>query len=86
MQESYQRFPKIDYVLLVEPDMRPVSTTFKRSALRQREVVYAVRRSGKESRGLSPRRDGSPGALGPWVPNDTDGCSRTLQESAWPTR
>ncbi|CAK9069806.1 unnamed protein product [Durusdinium trenchii] len=51
LQESYQRFPKIDYVLLVEPDMRPVSTTFKRSALRQREVVYAVRRSGKESRG-----------------------------------
>ena len=50
-QESFQRFPQMDYVLLVEPDMRPVLETFQRSVLKQKEIVYALRRSGKESRG-----------------------------------
>ena len=40
----------MDYVLLVEPDMYPVASTFNRAAL-QREIVYAIRRSGKESLG-----------------------------------
>lgn len=41
----------MDYVLLVEPDMYPVASSFNRAALQQREVVYAIRRSGKESLG-----------------------------------
>ena len=41
----------MDYVLLVEPDMYPVASSFNRAALQQREIVYAIRRSGKESLG-----------------------------------
>eukprot|EP00438_Fugacium_kawagutii_P010264 Skav225661 [mRNA] locus=scaffold1924:21515:24455:+ [translate_table: standard] len=41
----------MDYVLLVEPDMYPVASSFNRAALQQREVVYAIHRSGKESLG-----------------------------------
>lgn len=50
-EESHRRFPEMDYVLLVEPDMYPVASSFNRAALQQREVVYAIRRSGKESLG-----------------------------------
>ena len=49
-KESHRRFPEMDYVLLVEPDMYPVASSFNREAL-QGEVVYAIRRSGKESLG-----------------------------------
>eukprot|EP00435_Cladocopium_sp_Y103_P024310 s1409_g5.t5 len=52
-EESHRRFPEMEYVLLVEPDMSPVANTFNRAALQQREVVYAIRRSGKESLGWS---------------------------------
>ncbi|CAJ1360623.1 unnamed protein product [Effrenium voratum] len=51
LQECHQRFPLVHYVLLVEPDMFPVVSTFHREALSQRESVYAIHRSGKESRG-----------------------------------
>ena len=49
-QESYKRFPALDYVLLVEPDMYPANR-FHRNVLEKRQTVYAIRRSGKESRG-----------------------------------
>ena len=38
-EESHRRFPEMDYVLLVEPDMYPVASSFNRAALQQREVV-----------------------------------------------
>ena len=50
-KESYKRFPKMDYVLLMEPDMYPVVSSFNRAVLKQKEIVYAIRRSGKESIG-----------------------------------
>lgn len=41
----------MDYVLLMEPDMYPVVSSFNRDVLKQKEIVYAIRRSGKESIG-----------------------------------
>lgn len=52
LEEVFTRFPGMEYVLLVEPDMGPVLKTFDRSVLRSGELVYAIRRSGKESRGV----------------------------------
>lgn len=51
LRQAHARFPTADYLLLAEPDMLPVASSFDRSALDTQELVYAIRRAGKASRG-----------------------------------